>query len=102
MTSPPAEPSSSESSGPKTWRVGTLVYNRAQLVNVFIWMLWGDFCLYLMDAGVGNKLIPIQLKKFGASNTMIAVLKTSVIEFLIIVLCPIVSTWSDRHRSRLG
>ena len=65
-------------------------------------MLWGDFCLYLMDAGVGNNLILLQFKKFGASNTLIAIVKTSVVELLILVMCPIVSTWSDRHRSRLG
>jgi Na+/melibiose symporter-like transporter len=82
--------------------VGTLVYDRRALINVFIWMLWGDFCLYLMDAGVGNNLILLQFKKFGASNTLIAVVKTSIVEFLIIVLCPIVSTWSDRYRSPRG
>lgn len=86
----------------KTWRVGTLVYNRRQLANVFIWMLWGDFCLYLMDAGVGNNLVAIQMKKYGASNTLIAIVRTSIIELLILVVCPIVSMWSDRHRSRLG
>jgi maltose/moltooligosaccharide transporter len=87
---------------PRIWRVGTLTYDMRGLINVFTWMLMGDFCLYLMDAGVGNNLIMIQLKKFGASNTLIAVLKTSVIELLVIVLCPIVSTWSDRHRGRMG
>src|SRR5579872_866436 len=91
-----------ETYSPRAWRVGTLIYNRRTLVNVFIWMLWGDFCLYLMDAGVGNNLILLQFKKFGASNTLIAVVKTSLVELLILVLCPIVSTWSDRHRSRLG
>lgn len=89
-------------STPKTWRVGTLVYDRRALTNVFIWMLWGDFCLYLMDAGVGNNLIQLQFKKAGASNALIGLVKTSVVEVLILILCPIVSTWSDRHRSRLG
>ena len=56
--------------GEKTWCVGTLTYNKSQLVNVFIWMLWGDFCLFLMDSGVGRTLVPLQLKKFGASNTL--------------------------------
>jgi Na+/melibiose symporter-like transporter len=101
LITPSGDPILDDDSTPR-WRVGTLVYDRQALINVFIWMLWGDFCLYLMDAGVGNNLILLQLKKAGASNTMIAVLKTSVIELLIVVLCPIVSTWSDRHRSRLG
>jgi maltose/moltooligosaccharide transporter len=89
-------------SAPGTWRVGTLVYNQRQLLNVFFWMLWGDFCLYLMDAGVGNNLIVLQLKKYGASNTLIAVVQKSAIELLILFLCPFVSTWSDRYRSPLG
>jgi Na+/melibiose symporter-like transporter len=55
-----------------------------------------------MDAGVGNNLILLQFKKFGASNTLIAIVYTSVVEFLRVVVCPIVSTWSDRYRSPLG
>src|SRR5581483_3488977 len=84
------------------WSVGTLHYDRAGLVRVFIWLLWGDFCLYLMDAGVGNNLVPLQLQKFGASNALITLIRTSVVELVLLVLCPIVSTWSDRHRGRLG
>src|SRR6266513_3143259 len=84
----------------KTWRVGTLVYDRRALVNVFIWMLWGDFCLFLMDGGIGRTLVPLQLKKFGASNTLIAVINKSLVELIVLVLCPIISTWSDRYRSR--
>lgn len=91
-----------DAGGARVWRVGTLVYDRRGLINVFTWMLWGDFCLYLMDAGVGKSLILLQLKKFGASNALIGVLNVSLVELLIVVLCPIVSTWSDRHRSRLG
>jgi hypothetical protein len=29
--------------GKKRWRVGTLTYTQAQLVNVFFWLLGGDF-----------------------------------------------------------
>src|SRR5947208_15801973 len=86
----------------RTWSVGTLVYNRSGLINVFFWMLWGDFCLSLMDGGVGRYVVPLQLKKYGASNTLIAVINRSLIELLILVLCPVISTWSDRHRSRMG
>src|SRR2546423_12670342 len=89
-------------SADKPYKVGTLAYDRRGLVTVFAWLLWGDFCLYLMDAGVGNNLVPLQLQKHGASNTLITVIKTSVVELVLLVLCPIVSTWSDRYRSRLG
>ena len=86
----------------KVWHVGTLTYDRRGLINVFAWMLWGDFCLNLMDAGVGDSLVQVQLKKFGASNTLIGIVKTSFVELVVLVLVPIISTWSDRHRSRLG
>jgi maltose/moltooligosaccharide transporter len=86
----------------KTWRVGTLSYNRAGLYNVFFWMLWGDFCLFLMDNGVAATLIPLQLKRFGASNATIGLLTGSVVEFMSVLLVAFVSTWSDRHRGKLG
>src|SRR2546421_10598870 len=90
------------SSPPKTYSVGTLTYTRSQLVNVFIWMLWGDFCLFLMDSGVGRTLVPLQLKKCGVSNTSIALINKSLVEFIVLILCPIISTWSDRYRSPRG
>src|SRR5262249_32321973 len=40
--------------------------------------------------------------KHGASDTQITIFKTSVSELVVLILVPIVSTWSDRHRSRLG
>ncbi len=86
----------------KTWRVGTLVYDRAGLTNVFFWMLWGDFCLNLMDSGVQPSVIPLQLNKYGASLSAIGFLTGTVVEIMSIVMVVIVSTWSDRHRGWLG
>jgi maltose/moltooligosaccharide transporter len=86
----------------KTWTVGTLSYDRRGLITVFAWLLWGDFCLYLMDAGVGLNLVPLQLKKHGASNLLIGIVTGTLFSFMAVILCPIVSTWSDRYRSRLG
>src|SRR3954470_1374662 len=86
----------------KTWRVGTLTYTRPQLANVFFWMLWGDFCLNLMDSGVGSSLVLLQLRRHGASNHTIGFVQGTVIEVLAIVMVVIVSTWSDRHRGPLG
>lgn len=90
------------SSHPKTWRVGTLVYNRRGLSNVFALMLWGDFCLNLMDSGVQPTVIPLQLKKYGASMSAIGFLTGTVVEIMSIVMVVVISTWSDRHRGKLG
>lgn len=103
---PPGQPSSSDperdAAGRRIWRVGTLTYTRGGLTNVFAWMLWGDFCLTLMDFGVVPNLVPIQMKKHGASGLMIGFVTGTVMELMSTVMVAIVSTWSDRHRGRLG
>lgn len=86
----------------KTYRVGTLVYTRPGLFRVFFWMLWGDFCLNLMDSGVWPYVIPLQLRKYGASMESIGFLTGTLVEIMSIVMVVIISTWSDRHRGPLG
>jgi hypothetical protein len=54
-------------SHPRKPGVGTL-FDRPKLVNVFR-MLWGDFCLNLMDSGVVPNLAIVQLKN-GAATTI--------------------------------
>ena len=95
-TAPPINPAE------KTWRVGTLTYDRRGLFNVFFWMLWGDFVLNVMDNGVGSNVALIQLRRFGASKFTIGMLTGSIPEFITIFMVVIVSTWSDRHRGPLG
>src|SRR5438552_3205468 len=86
----------------KIWRVGTLVYDRRALFNVFFWMLWGDFCLNLMDSGVATTVPLIQLRKFGASKMTIGLLTGSAVELMSMIGVAIISTASDRHRGWLG
>lgn len=92
----------SNDSTSKLYRVGTLSYSRGQLANVFFWMLWGDFCLNLMDSGVWPYVIPLQLKKYGASMESIGFLTGTLVEIMSIVMVVVISTWSDRHRGPLG
>lgn len=87
---------------PKTWSVGTLTYTRARLIQVFFWMLLGDFCLHLMDNGVVPTLVPLQLESYGASKWLIGLIYGTLINVMYFFLVPIVSTASDRYRSRLG
>ena len=84
------------------WRVGSLTYTRGDLSNVFVWMLWGDFCLHLMDMGVVPNVVPLQMTKYGASGMMIGLITGTVMEVMSMVMVAVVSTWSDRHRGRLG
>jgi MFS family permease len=87
---------------PERYHVGTLTYTRPALVRVFFWMLWGDFCLNLMDSGVWPYVIPLQLNKYGASMESIGFLTGTVVEIMSIIMVVIISTWSDRHRGPLG
>jgi maltose/moltooligosaccharide transporter len=111
MSSPVAAPTPADkrapvldydSTGQRVWRVGSLSYTRGGLGNVFLWMLWGDFCLHLMDMGVVPNVVPLQMKKHGASGFMIGLITGTVMEVMSTVMVAVVSTWSDRHRSRLG
>jgi Na+/melibiose symporter-like transporter len=95
-------PATRADGGGKTWRVGTLAYDRPALVNVFFWMLWGDFVLNIMDSGVASNVALLQLRKAGASNFTIGMITGTVTEFKSIFMVAIISTWSDRHRGPLG
>src|ERR1041384_5363325 len=91
-----------EGTAETTWRVGTLTYDRRGLFNVFFWMLWGDFVLNVMDSGVASSVATVQLSKYHASKTLIGFINGTFVEILCVIMVPIVSTMSDRHRGRLG
>ena len=81
------------------YTVGTLRYNRRQLVVLFFWLMWNDFSITLIEQikNLGGFL----MKDHGASFTQIAILG-SVGGFITPWINPWVSTWSDRHRGRYG
>ncbi|MDD2707995.1 MAG: MFS transporter [Verrucomicrobiae bacterium] len=83
------------------YRAGSLSYSRAGLMLLFGWLLWGDVCYTIMEAVVPT-ILPIKLKQLGASNVILSVIMTMLPGILSSVLCPWISFWSDRYRSRLG
>jgi len=85
----------------KIYSVGTLTYTKRGLIVLFVWMLWGDFCYTLMEAVVPS-ILPIKLKSLGAANTTMAVILSTLPGILNTTICPWVSFWSDRYRSRWG
>ena len=54
----------SEIKDSKTYHCGTLTYTKAGLFAIFAWLLWGDFCLTLMEAVVPS-VLPLKLKSLG-------------------------------------
>ena len=91
-----------ESAAPrKLWRAGTLTYTTGGLVILFCWILWGDFA-WSMRGRLLEPLMPLLLKKFGASDTLMALLLSTLPAAMSAILSPIVSYRSDRHRGRWG
>lgn len=103
MSLPPRNfaPPPQEKGGTGTFRAGSLVYTRAGLFALFGWLLWGDFSFTLMET-VWASVMPLHLRKFDASNTVISLALVTVPQLMNIVLNPIISTASDRFRSRMG
>jgi maltose/moltooligosaccharide transporter len=87
--------------GPKPLCVGTLVYTPRALVLVCFWLLWGDICVDVAKQVI-VKLLPVSMRNLDASNATIGLLTSGLPAVLGMMLGPIVSSWSDRHRSRLG
>ncbi len=85
---------------PKLYRVGTLTYTRAALLQVMFWMLWGDFFFQLLEM-LPAAAVPLQMRWEGASDTLIG-LKSSLSSAVVFLWYPVVGAKSDRHRSPLG
>ena len=107
--SPPTAPSTSaevqeyNSAGQPIYRCGTLEYTKLGLIQMFIWMLWGDFCFQLFEGQGGPGILGLYLQdNFHVSNTTIAILMITVPKILGTIMTPIVSFHSDRCRSRWG
>ena len=85
----------------KLWRAGTLTYTTGGLVILFCWILWGDFA-WSMRGRLLEPIMPLLLRRFGASNTLIALLLNVLPAAISAILSPIISYRSDRHRGRWG
>lgn len=84
------------------YSVGTLTYTRRDLRKVFFWLLWGDFCLTLMDNGVVSVVLNQQLKDAGASKAAIGLINGTTMALMSALFVSVISTASDKHRGRLG
>lgn len=90
--SPPTDP---------RYSVGTLRYTRGQLVKLFAWLLWGDFCFMLMETVV-PAILPLKLRHLDAPNWVIGLIMSTLPGILNMTVCPWISFKSDRYRSRWG
>lgn len=85
----------------RTWTSGTLVYTSGGLVGLFVLLLLGDFAWSMRDRSVGP-MAQWYLKSLGVPNLLFALLINSFPALLALILGPIISVRSDRHRGPRG
>src|SRR5512133_3942802 len=86
---------------PGTWRVGTLVYTGGAVGVWFFWLLWGDFTISLKDRSV-TPTLQVLLRTYHATAFVVAMLLNFLPPLISILLIPVISYMSDRHRGRWG
>lgn len=86
----------------KIYHVGTLFYTFPQLMCVCFWLVLGFFSYFLLECQLIPVVMPLALKELGASGAQTGIIVGTIPMLINIVLCPIVSTASDRTRTRIG
>ena len=85
----------------KLWRAGTLTYTTGGLAVLFSWLLWGDFAWSMRERAV-YPVVQLLVKRFGASDKVLALLLSSLPAAMGFFLSPVISYRSDRHRGKWG
>lgn len=85
----------------KVWKAGTLAYTTGGVAILFCWLLWGDFAWSMKERAIPS-IVQLLLKNFGASDLVAGLLFGSLPPAIGIILVPIISYKSDRHRGRWG
>lgn len=86
----------------KSYSVGTLHYTLGGVFAVCGWMLWGGFCYSMLAYVLIPTLLPLTLDSFHASGALIGLVVGSIPAAMNFVMNPILSTASDRTRTRWG
>lgn len=82
-------------------QAGALRYTAAGLGIVIFWLLLGEFAIAMRERSALPGALEL-LRRHHASDTTVSLLMSSVPALLGIILGPLVSYHSDRHRGRLG
>ena len=101
MQNPPTRGSDSPEPSKGVWKVGTITYTTGGVVVLFLWLLWGDFAWSMRDRSVVG-LASWYLNSLKIPNFVFAILMSSFPAVVSLLLGPIISMKSDRHRGKLG
>jgi maltose/moltooligosaccharide transporter len=85
----------------RTWTVGTLTYTSGGLAVLVGWLLWGDFAWWMRERSA-MPMVQVLLRKFEASDLLTGVFLITLPSVTSLIIGPIVSYWSDRHRGPRG
>jgi len=85
----------------KSWRAGTLLYTSGGLTALFFWLLLGDFAWSMRERSVGP-MAGWYLNHLDVPNLLFGLLTASFPAFVGLILGPIISVRSDRHRGPRG
>ena len=83
------------------YHAGTLSYTKSALGRLFFWLLWGDFCYFMVETVVPS-IVPLKFKELGASNLLMGLVLATIPRLIGSILNPVISFKSDRFRSRWG
>lgn len=101
-TPPPAGDKANAGPEPrKTWHVGTLTYTGTGLTILFLWLLFGDFAWSMRDRSVAP-LSQWYLSSLSVPNIVFGLIISSFPAAIGLILGPVISVKSDRHRGRWG
>ena len=85
----------------KKYECGSLRYSMLQIIGVFFWTLWGAMAFTVITLCFTGAT-PFLFRNSGLSDTFIAVVLGTVVSLMNTVMNPVLSTISDRCRSKLG
>lgn len=86
----------------RPYQVGTLRYSLFGVIMVSFWLMLGGSCFSLLAWMLVPTVLPLALKEFNASGAVIGLVVGSLPSAMNFVMNPILSTSSDRMRSRWG
>jgi MFS family permease len=85
----------------KLWTTGTLAYTSGGLVVLFFWLLWGDFAWSMRERSVGP-MAQWYLSHLNVPSLVFGLLASSFPAVVSLVIGPVISVKSDRHRGARG
>jgi len=87
--------------GQKIWRNGTLTYTLGGLIVLFAILLGGDLVFAMRNRSIQPSM-QILFKVFNSPTWYYGLIAVSIPTAMGMLIAPVVSFWSDRHRSRWG